>query len=902
MKSKGRKLLALLLMVSLIVTYTFGANLSVFAEEGQSDANAKTTTSESAEPTQASDPAPQADPTEPSTPAPTEPSTEAEPSTSGDDNSGENNDGDVSQDVAESPQAGNAQDSSSAKDEKADSPKNTKGGNVTVNWNETKVLTPDNPARPGETGFWVPNPLTAAYFRWNNDSHSITNNNQTGTDQTVRVTYTVMRGLQRVRTETFTVTLKPRMQTVEFKFKDIDADTFETVKTASVPYGGDVPSDEIPSYESPVEQGGAVYKFYGWCTDESCSEEAVLNNIRADKTVFGAYKSTAKIIFKKNTSDAANVPDPIVEAPGTSVNLGYADGRDGYVFAGWNTAADGSGTPYDKNADIDMPDRNLTLFAQWEEDDDTITINYYRGYGNGSQYLDSQTVKRNAQVELLDMIPSRPGGWVFSGWEQRSTGTIYYPQQSITPADHMAPSSQNLNLYATWDILTDYIPSPVHANGKTVQYNGEEQSISGIQEGDSTITFLGTTLKHIKGDGWLDVYVDITAIEASGTNVGHYTTPVSAEVWVKYAIEPFPHPLVFSESVEVADGVLNITPCELTISTESAEKEYDGEPLTAGGTVTFQTFDEEGTPTKHEVTFTHDGDLITLVNGETLNVKATGERARVGSSENNYEVDWGTPDDGWGGAATAKKSNYTIIPGELGTLTVNPIDVTINVTLSDKEVPYNGELQAYYAQFTFDTDNERLKAEENYGPGYTGPMQSNYASGIEVGEYQTNVKDDASNFELTNDPDARWVKNYNPTYVVTQGTLTITAVPATITYKLSGGTYNGSTDDVVVEANAGDTITILDAPTREGYEFQYWKGSKYYPGDEYKVPLDGHEFTAVWAKTDNGGGDDSDKDKKGKDGDGSSTGDTVGLLGIFGLLAASILGLCALTLYRRREE
>lgn len=899
MKSKCRKLIALLLMVTLIVTYTFGANMTAFAEEGQGDANAKASTSESADPT------PQDEPTEPTAPAPTDPTTPepTDPATPGDDVSGDSNvtdQGDA--DVAEEEVVTEKKETRGDKDLKP-----TKGAPFSLEYGKSREV-PSPTSIYAVTWSYEVAEADAGYVSFDNHSHVIENKNDSDHDVTVTVRARYRNYLGRLTTDITTVTLKHALR-VKFMAKDIGMSTYSEYITVILSGGDDVPSDQIPQFDSPITVDGTTYKFYSWYTDERCTEEASLNNVRQDMIVYGMYKSTNKIIFKKNTSDAANVPDPIVEAPGTSVNLGYADGRDGYVFAGWNTAADGSGTPYDKNADIDMPDRNLTLYAQWEEDDDTITINYYRGYyGSGSQYLDSQTVKRNAQVELLDMIPSRPGGWVFSGWEQGSTGTIYYPQQSITPADHMAPSSQNLNLYATWDRLTDYIPSPVHANGKTVQYNGEEQSISGIQEGDSTITFLGTTLKHIKGDGWVDVYVDITDINASGTNVGHYTTPVSAEIWVQYALEPFPHPLVFSESVEVANGVLNITPCELTISTESAEKEYDGEPLTAGGTVTFQTFDEEGTPTKHEVTFTHDGDLITLVNGETLNVKATGERARVGSSENNYEVDWGTPDDGWGGAATAKKSNYTIIPGELGTLTVKPIKVTIYVTLSDKEVPYTGEDQAFYAQFSYDTDNEQLKGEENYRPYYLGPGQANYYHGTEVGEYQTHVEvgEDPINFALTSDPDARWVKNYDPTYVVTQGTLTITAVPATVTYKLAGGTYNGSTDDVVVEANAGDTITILDAPTREGYKFQYWKGSKYYPGDEYKVPLDGHEFTAVWAKTNPGGGDDdsdSDKnDKKGKDGNGSSTGDEVGLIGIMALLAASIFGLYALTALRRREE
>lgn len=35
------------------------------------------------------------------------------------------------------------------------------------------------------------------------------------------------------------------------------------------------------------------------------------------------------------------------------------------TFASWNTAADGSGTSYSANATFDMPDSNVTLYAQW---------------------------------------------------------------------------------------------------------------------------------------------------------------------------------------------------------------------------------------------------------------------------------------------------------------------------------------------------------------------------------------------------------------------------------------------------------------------------------------------------------------------------------------------------------
>jgi LPXTG-motif cell wall-anchored protein len=89
-------------------------------------------------------------------------------------------------------------------------------------------------------------------------------------------------------------------------------------------------------------------------------------------------------------------------------------------------------------------------------------------------------------------------------------------------------------------------------------------------------------------------------------------------------------------------------------------------------------------------------------------------------------------------------------------------------------------------------------------------------------------------------------------FVVTN-THTVTPPPSpdpdptiyTITYVLNGGSYNGSTDDIVEKYPAGTGILIHEAPTREGYAFDYWKGSAYQPGDVYTVTED-HTFVAQW--------------------------------------------------------
>ena len=102
------------------------------------------------------------------------------------------------------------------------------------------------------------------------------------------------------------------------------------------------------------------------------------------------------------------------------------------------------------------------------------------------------------------------------------------------------------------------------------------------------------------------------------------------------------------------------------------------------------------------------------------------------------------------------------------------------------------------------------------------------------------------------------VKRYNQTTgeVETVAAIALTVVEGkgdaeyTLTFKLNGGTLNGSTDDVRIQCKNGETITIPQAPTRDGYTFDYWKGSRYEPGDKYTVTGD-HTFTAQWKHDNN---------------------------------------------------
>ena len=85
-------------------------------------------------------------------------------------------------------------------------------------------------------------------------------------------------------------------------------------------------------------------------------------------------------------------------------------------------------------------------------------------------------------------------------------------------------------------------------------------------------------------------------------------------------------------------------------------------------------------------------------------------------------------------------------------------------------------------------------------------------------------------------------------------TVTVTgSQTAVITYRLAGGSYDGSTADIEEVHTVGDVIQVHEAPSRTGYTFLYWQGSRYQPGDSYTVAED-HTFTAVWKENTPEGG------------------------------------------------
>ncbi|EPR71003.1 hypothetical protein ADIWIN_3310 [Winogradskyella psychrotolerans RS-3] len=134
-------------------------------------------------------------------------------------------------------------------------------------------------------------------------------------------------------------------------------------------------------------------------------------------------------------------------------------------FNNWNTAADGSGTPYSANNTFSIS-ANTTLYAQWLTSGNTVTFDSNGGTGT----MSPQT---NCVAENLTANTFTNAGFTFNSWNTAidDSGTTYADNASYSFA-------ADVTLYAQWDVFV----GPCHT---------EDFSTIGSSSGYDTRTWTG---------------------------------------------------------------------------------------------------------------------------------------------------------------------------------------------------------------------------------------------------------------------------------------------------------------------------------------------------------------------------------------------------------------------------
>ena len=265
-------------------------------------------------------------------------------------------------------------------------------------------------------------------------------------------------------------------------------------------------------------------------------------------------------------------------------------------------------------------------------------------------------------------------------------------------------------------------------------YSGAEQFVTGYTVSTSN------PLLYTEAD-----FTFTGTAKAAGTDAGSY------EMGLTPAQFENTNPNFENVTFIVTDGKLTITPRSVKLTSETAEKVYDGMPLT-----------------RPDVAVTGDG----FVAGEVSDIRATGTVTNVSDGEQPNTIVYTM-------SAGFKPGNYSIEKDE-GTLKITPVTdkVTVTVTGNNGSMVYDGNEHSVTG-YTTAIDNQLYTVSDFT---FTGEA---IAKGTDANTYKMGLK--AEQFENNN-------TNFtNVEFAVTDGKLTITPRPVTITAKSANFTYDGQT-------------------------------------------------------------------------------------------------------------
>ena len=516
---------------------------------------------------------------------------------------------------------------------------------------------------------------------------------------------------------------------------------------------GTIASTVLPS-ASAIEG----YSFAGWyVADENGHMTNVAFNandaILRDTNVIGKWLYNGKLTVKY-VADGVEAPkDNNVYAGGAKATVASGVTKEGKKFLGWQL--DGNvyqpGQNFEVNKDLADDKNVITLTAVFGDSETSAILNYHPGNGDGEDQ--SVAILNNVEVTLestSNLHYSAPGeDYYFAGWatsmEDAQKGNAKY---AVGEKVRVNADSSN-DLYATWVKKTVI---EVTANSNTLPYNGEVQKVEGFKNVTAGYEVTG-----------------LTAV-AEGKDFGTYDTVITGTAKVT------------KDGVDVTDkvivnkinGTLTISKREVTLTSQTDSKDYDGTPLT-----------------RPDVTITGG-----FVKDEVKEVKATGSVTNVSEGEVTNTITYKTSNK-------FNPNNYSITKNE-GKLSITPVtdEVTVRINGNKDSATYNGEEQSV-SGYTVESISNTLYTSTDFTL-----KGSAVATGKDANTYPMNL--DATQF-VNNNTNFAKVKFE----IVEDGQLVINPRAVTLTSEKASKPYDGTPltrPNVKVEGNfVNGEVTKVEA-------------------------------------------------------------------------------------------
>ncbi len=361
------------------------------------------------------------------------------------------------------------------------------------------------------------------------------------------------------------------------------------------------------------------------------------------------------------------------------------------------------------------------------------------------------------------------------------------------------------------------------AASDSVVYDGTEKTVSGFEKTEFDVEGTKYTLTNVKA-------------EASATAAGTYTSVITGTPVVQ---DPDGNDVTEQFAVNLVPGSLEIKKRSLILTSQDAEKQYDGTALT-----------------NSEVSVSGDG----FAEGESLIFDVTGSRTLLGTAENVFSYF----------ASTGTDLNNYDITVRYGTLLVRDRDAKFEITLRapGEKTIYDGKEHSYegFEKTEFEiggvkysvsgisvgcsgTDAGTYKAEvtgkavvrDADGNDVTGqfivnteagdivimPREITLTSGTASREYDGKA---LTNGDVTVSGDG-FAEGEGASYTVTGSQKTAGASENSFSYKLDAGTKDGN---YIIRTVPG-TLTVTNRDAKYSIEVTAASGSYKYDGSEKKV-------------------------------------------------------------------
>lgn len=379
----------------------------------------------------------------------------------------------------------------------------------------------------------------------------------------------------------------------------------------------------ISDLPTPTSSNGDT--FLGW-VDANGKPFHPSTKITGDLKLYAKFgNKTGYSVTYVTAEGSSSFTDDKLYAEGAyaTVRDGASTAPAGKVFLYWNASSDSSGKKYYPNDKVLVPKGGVTLTAVYGDKAETVTLTYNANFGTPPASTQISGLKNNGLIDLLSYdeleLPKRDG-YTFTGWntQQDGHGISFAAGTSAARVDKVEPNV----LYAQWKKTTIDEEVTVIITGKTDTkvYNGSEQSVTGYEVKSISNELYKTT----------DFTFNGTAT-ATGTDADTYQMGLKPENFENKNAN-------FSKvTFVVTDGSLTITKRDVTLTSASASKPYDGTALTS-----------------KNVTVGGNG----FADGEGATYNVTGSQTEVGKSDNEftYELNVNTK---------ANNYNITMYKGEL---------------------------------------------------------------------------------------------------------------------------------------------------------------------------------------------------------------------------------------------